>query len=55
MNKRKKLPIGIENFEKLPNDITVCKKFAKDFKELNEYLEAPLPSGLHMRSDDWDS
>lgn len=26
---------GIENFEKLPSDISVCRKFAKDFKELN--------------------
>ncbi|MEY8321665.1 HsdR family type I site-specific deoxyribonuclease [Lachnospiraceae bacterium 46-61] len=37
---------GIENFEKLPTDITVCRKFAKDFKELNSYLEAAKIQGF---------
>lgn len=37
---------GIENFEKLPSDISVCRKFAKDFKELNSYLEAAKIQGF---------
>ena len=37
---------GIENFEKLPTDIYVCRKFAKDFKELNYYLEAAKIQGF---------
>ena len=37
---------GIENFEKLPDDISVCRKFAKDFKELNSYLEAAKIQGF---------
>ena len=37
---------GIENFKKLPSDISVCRKFAKDFKELNSYLEAAKIQGF---------
>ena len=37
---------GIENFEKLPADTTVCRKFAKDFKEFNDYLEAAKIQGF---------
>lgn len=37
---------GIENFEKLPSDVNVCRKFAKDFKELNTYLEAAKIQGF---------
>lgn len=37
---------GIENFEKLPSDVTVCRKFAKQFKELNDYLEAAKIQGF---------
>jgi len=37
---------GIKNFEKLPSDISVCRKFAKQFKELNEYLEAAKIQGF---------
>ena len=37
---------GIENFEKLPPDVSVCRKFAKDFKELNSYLEAAKIQGF---------
>lgn len=37
---------GIENFEKLPSDVSVCRKFAKDFKELNSYLEAAKIQGF---------
>lgn len=37
---------GIKNFEKLPDDITGCRKFAKDFKEFNGYLEAAKIQGF---------
>lgn len=41
---------GIKNFEKLPDDIAVCRKFAKDFKEFNGYLEAAEVQGFR-----WDT
>ena len=41
---------GISNFEKLPEDVTVCGKFAKDFKEFNSYLEAAKIQGFK-----WDT
>lgn len=37
---------GIENFEKLPSDVMACRKFAKDFKEFNSYLEAAKIQGF---------
>lgn len=37
---------GINNFEKLPEDITVCRKFAKCLKEFNDYLEAAKIQGF---------
>lgn len=37
---------GIENFEKLPADTIVCRKFAKDFNAFNEYLEAAKIQGF---------
>lgn len=37
---------GIDNFEKLPNDITVCRKFAKVFNDFNGYLEAAKIQGF---------
>ena len=37
---------GISNFEKLPVDIDACKKFAKDFKEFNDFLEAAKIQGF---------
>lgn len=37
---------GIENFEKLPNDTSACRKFAKDFNEFNSYLEAAKIQGF---------
>ncbi len=37
---------GIDNFEKLPTDITVCRKFAKCLKELNDHLEAAKIQGF---------
>lgn len=41
---------GIVNFEKLPADIEARKKFAKDFNELNSYLEAAKIQGFK-----WDT
>ncbi len=37
---------GIENFEKLPEDKEVCKKFAKAFNQFNNYLEAAKIQGF---------
>lgn len=37
---------GIENFEKLPDDTSACRKFAKDFNEFNSYLEAAKNQGF---------
>jgi hypothetical protein len=37
---------GVSNFEKLPEDIDACKKFAKDFKEFNGFLEAAKIQGF---------
>ena len=37
---------GIENFEKLPDDTSACRKFAKDFNEFNSYLEAAKIQGF---------
>lgn len=37
---------GIENFEKLPTDKTVCGKFAKDFNAFNGFLEAAKIQGF---------
>lgn len=37
---------GIDNFEKLPDDIEVCRKFAKAFNEFNDYLEAAKIQGF---------
>ena len=38
---------GVSNFEKLPADIDACKKFAKDFKEFNDFLEAAKIQGFN--------
>lgn len=47
---------GIINFKKLPADTTVCRKFAKDFKEFNDYLEAAKVQGfkwdIHSYADE---
>lgn len=40
---------GIENFEKLPDDIEVCAQFTKLFKTFNQHLEAAKVQGL-----DWE-
>ncbi len=37
---------GIRNFEKLPEDGDVCRKFAKVFNEFNAYLEAAKIQGF---------
>lgn len=37
---------GIENFEKLPGDVSARRKFAKDFKEFNNHLEAAKIQGF---------
>ncbi|MCU4481812.1 type I restriction endonuclease subunit R, EcoR124 family [Acinetobacter ursingii] len=37
----------IANFEKLPMDTASCGKFAKLFKQFNEYLEAAKIQGFH--------
>ncbi|MGL5603660.1 MAG: type I restriction endonuclease subunit R, EcoR124 family [Plesiomonas sp.] len=40
---------GVENFEKLPDDIEVCAQFTKLFKTFNQHLEAAKVQGL-----DWE-
>ncbi len=37
---------GVDNFEKLPEDVNVCRKFAKEFNEFNGYLEAAKIQGF---------
>ena len=37
---------GIPNFERLPDDNSVCRKFSSLFKEFNEYLEAAKIQGF---------
>ncbi len=37
---------GVCHFERLPSDIEDCKKFAKDFKEFNAFLEAAKIQGF---------
>lgn len=47
---------GIDNFEKLPDDITVCRKFAKCLRELNDHLEAAKIQGFKWEiSSYWDN
>ncbi len=38
---------GVENFEKLPDDIEVCAQFAKLFNTFSQHLEAAKVQGLH--------
>lgn len=40
---------GVNDFEKLPDDIETCAKFAKLFNTFNQHLEAAKVQGLH-----WD-
>ena len=44
---------GIKNFEKLPVDVSVCRKFAKDFKEFNAYLEAAKIQGFRWEESSY--
>lgn len=37
---------GVHNFERLPDDVAVSRKFAKQFKEFNDYLEAAKIQGF---------
>lgn len=37
---------GVSNFEKLPDDVESCKKFAKEFKAFNGFLEAAKVQGF---------
>ena len=37
---------GVGNFERLPKETAVCRKFAKLFKEFNDYLEAAKIQGF---------
>lgn len=45
---------GINNFEKLPDDITERKKFAQLFNKLNDYYEAAKIQGLDLNKKDYD-
>lgn len=38
---------NVENFEKLPEDLEACAKFADLFKTFNQHLEAAKVQGLH--------
>ncbi|EQA5355588.1 type I restriction endonuclease subunit R [Serratia marcescens] len=38
---------GVENFEKLPDDIDICAQFAKLFNTFSHHLEAAKVQGLH--------
>ncbi len=38
---------GVENFEKLPDDLEACAQFAKLFNTFNQHLEAAKVQGLH--------
>lgn len=38
---------GIENFEKLPDDLEACAQFAKLFNNFSQHLEAAKVQGLH--------
>ncbi|WP_075607555.1 type I restriction endonuclease subunit R, EcoR124 family [Alteromonas pelagimontana] len=38
---------GVTNFEKLPEDVEACAKFADLFKVFNKHLEAAKVQGLH--------
>lgn len=40
---------GIENFEKLPEDLEACAKFADLFKTFNQHLEAAKVQGFQWR------
>lgn len=43
------LNAGVENFEKLPDDINACAKFAKLFNTFNQHLEAAKIQGFSWK------
>lgn len=45
---------GIEQFERLPDDMTERRRFAKLFNELNEYLEAAKVQGFVWKKLSYD-
>ena len=44
---------GIENFEKLPDDLSERGKFAKLFKDLNRYMEAAKVQGFRWEQKEY--
>lgn len=44
------ISFGIDNFEKLPEDVEAKQKFALQFKELNSYLEAAKIQGFDWKT-----
>lgn len=46
---------GIENFEKLPDDLSERGQFAKQFKKLNTYLEAAEVQGFVWSQQEYQS
>ncbi|HDL8055098.1 type I restriction endonuclease subunit R [Yersinia enterocolitica] len=46
---------GIENFEKLPDDIEACAQFAKLFNAFSQHLEAAKVQGLHWEQSVYTS
>ncbi|TDY76011.1 UNVERIFIED_ORG: type I restriction enzyme R subunit [Pantoea allii] len=46
---------GIENFEKLPDDIEACAQFAKLFNTFSQHLEAAKVQGLHWEQSVYTS
>lgn len=45
---------GVENFEKLPADLTARGKFASLFKDFNEYLEASQIQGFKWKKSEYE-
>lgn len=45
---------GVENFEKLPEDLTARGKFASLFKDFNEYLEASHIQGFKWKKSEYE-
>ncbi|MCZ8540295.1 type I restriction endonuclease subunit R, EcoR124 family [Psychrobacillus psychrodurans] len=45
---------GVENFEKLPEDLTARGKFASLFKDFNEYLEASQIQGFKWKKSEYE-
>ena len=39
---------GVEDFMKLPESVEACRKFAKLFSELNDFLEAAKSTRIYM-------